>query len=178
MRDERQSCKSTSTVIYSLRPVKSSVGDPDQVLRGDANTRKSVSVSSSPSVDIPDLVRGENMNVKEIKEVSSINTSTVISLILPVKINDITVEAIIDTGAQITVINEKLAKQLKIPEVRGDPMYLKGVPVDENTKIKARNGGEARIVIGKTEAKWQLIVAEITDHVIIGLDLWTFCTQS
>jgi hypothetical protein len=53
------------------------------------------------------------MNVKEIKEVSSINTSTTISLILSVKINGITVEAIIDTGAHITVINEKLAKQLK-----------------------------------------------------------------
>ena len=171
MRDESQSCKPTSTIIYNLEPVKSGVGDPDLVLRGDANTRKSVSVSSSPCVGIPDLVRGENMNVKEIKEVSSINTSTTISLILSVKINGITVEAIIDTGAHITVINEKLAKQLKIPEVRGDPMYLKGVPVDENTKIKARNGGEARIVMGKTEAKWQLIVAEITDHVIIGLDL-------
>jgi predicted aspartyl protease len=47
------------------------------------------------------------MNVKEIKEVSSINTSTTISLILSVKINGITVEAIIDTGAHITVINEK-----------------------------------------------------------------------
>lgn len=48
-------------------------------------------------------------------------------------------------------------------------MYLKGI--DEHSKIKARNGGEARILIGKTETKWRLIVAEITDHVIIGLDL-------
>ena len=190
VRDESQSYKPTITVIYNLEPVKAGAGDPDLVLRGYTNTcikpdsidvHKSASVSFSSSVGSSDLARGDSTNVKEIKEVSSINTSTAINLILPVNINGITVEAIVDTGAQITVINEKLTKQLKIPEVRGDSMYLKGI--DANSKIKARNGGEARILIGKTETKWQLIVVdktetkwrlivvEITDHVIIGLEL-------
>jgi Holliday junction resolvase len=40
-------------------------------------------------------------------------------------------------------------------------MYLKGI--DANSKIKDRNGGEARILIGKTETKWQLIVVDKTE---------------
>jgi hypothetical protein len=111
VRDESQSYKPTITVIYNLVPVKAGAGDPDLVLRGDTNTcikpdsidvHKSASVSFSSSVGSSDLARGDSTNVKEIKEVSSINTSTAINLILPVNINGITVEAIVDTGAQIT----------------------------------------------------------------------------
>lgn len=37
--------------------------------------------------------------------------------------------------------------------------------------VRARSGGKARVAIGKTETKWHLIVAKITDDIIIGLDL-------
>ena len=130
---------------------------------GDTTVRTIKPGLHQPGVGDPDPAEGV-----QIKEITSLNASGGINLVLPVKINGVTVEAILDTGAQITVISEELAKKARLPSRSGEPVYLKGV---QDSVVRARSGGKARVAIGKTETKWHLIVAKITDDIIIGLDL-------
>lgn len=77
-------------------------------------------------------------------------------------------KAIVDTAAQISVITRKLANSLTPPLHIGKEVTLKGV--GENSWLKANYSKDANIEIEGVQFKWPVIVADITDQVIIGLD--------
>ena len=77
---------------------------------------------------------------------------------------------IVNTAAQISVINRKLANSLKPPLNIGKEVTLKGV--GGNNWLKAKCSHDANIEIQGIQFKKPVIIADITDHdqVIIGLD--------
>jgi len=104
----------------------------------------------------------------EVKEVT-IPGKRGINLVLPISINGMKIDAVVDTGAQITIISKEFAKQLKPPVVFGNSISLMGAGCGSN--IAAKLGNTAIFRIGKTETKWRLLVGDISDNVILDLDL-------
>ena len=90
------------------------------------------------------------------------------NLVIDVKINGKPEKAIVDTAAQISVINRKLANSLTPPLNIGKEVTLKGV--GGNSWLKANYSHDANIEIEGIQFKWPVIIADITDQVIIGLD--------
>ena len=124
----------------------------------------------------------------QVKEISKTDTNNGINLVLPISINGRKIDGIVDTGTQITVVNEYCFKNLKLPVSCAQVFHLKGT--GNNTCIKTVSGDTARFNIGNIETKWRFIVANIisfckiarssvilllpffiTDPVIIGRDL-------
>jgi len=111
----------------------------------------------------------DHFKVTEVSLYDENNKTRAVNLVLKITINGEPVEALIDTAAQVTVINEKFANTLEIPLKIGHRVSLKGAGND--TSIRARYADKVVINIGQTETRWRIIVADISDPVIIGLDL-------
>lgn len=75
-----------------------------------------------------------------------------------VKINEKLEKAIVDTAAQISAINRKLANPLTPHSHIG------------NSWLKANYSKDTNIEIEGFQFKWSVIVADKTDQVVIGLD--------
>ena len=92
------------------------------------------------------------------------------SIHLPVNINGVVVDALIDTGAQITVINDGLADILGL--TTDDVVLMKGASVDST--VKARYCLKITLKIVHLRYEWHCMVAPIEDDFILGLDfLWS-----
>lgn len=91
------------------------------------------------------------------------------NMLINVKINGILEKAIVDTAAQISVINIKLANPLTPPIHIGKEVTLMGI--GKKRWLKANYSKDANIEIEGVQFKWPVIVADITDQVIIGLDI-------
>ncbi|CAC5407103.1 unnamed protein product [Mytilus coruscus] len=92
-----------------------------------------------------------------------------INLVLQITINGKQADALVDTAAQVTVINFDFAKSLNPAIEVKEPVILKGTGKDNS--ISAKYTDRVAIKIGKTETRWRVIVADITDPVILGLDV-------
>ena len=93
------------------------------------------------------------------------------NLFVPVLINNVPLEAVVDTAAQVTVINKNLAKKI-IPCLKSNKkVALRGINVDH--PIIARYCEGVDITLGKHTYKWNVFVAPIKDACILGLDFIT-----
>ena len=124
-----------------------------------------------------DSSSGEDASCSEYFSANSDNGSTEIpyrvkksanndSIYLPVNINGVVVDALIDTGAQTTVINEGLADILGL--TTDDVVFMKGASVDST--VKARYCPKITFKIDHLLYKWHCMVAPIEDDFILGLD--------
>ena len=97
-------------------------------------------------------------------------------LIIPGKVNDRYVDVVVDTGAEITVVNEDLMHKLSLPLRIADTVYLEGaVP---GAKIEAKLVKNLPITLGTTTVKWDVYLAPVAEDFILGLDflLQNHCT--
>ncbi|CAC5378212.1 unnamed protein product [Mytilus coruscus] len=108
----------------------------------------------------------------KVKEVSIYGDDTKykpINLVLQITINDKQADAIVITAAQVTVINFDFAKSLNPTIEVKEPVILKEAGKDNS--ITAKYTDRVAIKVGKTKTRWRVIVADITDPVILGLDV-------
>ena len=90
------------------------------------------------------------------------------TLIIPADIDDIPCQAVIDTAAQVTVINEELYQRLKSSSDVIEHVNLKDVTA--RNMIPAKLLKSVDIKIGSKCYPWNIYVANIADEVILGLD--------
>ena len=89
------------------------------------------------------------------------------TLYVTIKIQSVTVDAVIDTGAQVSIINDKLFQKLNPSPKIKDHVLLKGISKDTvNSKI-CQN---VPFCLGNVKSLWNFAIADIDDSVIIGLD--------
>ena len=88
------------------------------------------------------------------------------SIYLPVTINKIMVNALLDTGSQATVIGNRLANILELESE--DFVYVKGATVD--TSIQAQTCPNVNLEINNMIYNWHVLIAPIEEDLIIGLD--------
>lgn len=90
------------------------------------------------------------------------------NLLINVKINGALDKAIVDTSAQISVINSMLANSLTPSLHIGKKVTLK--VGEENSWLKANYSKDANSEIEGVQFKWPVIMADITDQVTL---VWT-----
>ena len=86
------------------------------------------------------------------------------SAYLPIKVDGLTVNALIDTGTQATVVSEKLADILNLTS----SVYVRGATTD--TSVKSRVCHDITFQIEHMTYKWHVLIAPIEDDLILGLD--------
>ena len=90
-------------------------------------------------------------------------------MIVPVTINKRRVNAVIDSGAQVSVISQEFHSSFKSTLGRfSHSVNLKTAGIDDFMKASLLN--DIQIGIGAETFNWKLYVAPITDQCIIGLD--------
>ena len=90
------------------------------------------------------------------------------SILLPIKVNGYRTHAVVDTGAQATILSERVASRLERPLRYQGKVQLKGP--DEGSYIPARMSENAELFIGDHLYHWHVYVAPIRDDIILGLD--------
>ncbi|VDI47498.1 Hypothetical predicted protein [Mytilus galloprovincialis] len=110
----------------------------------------------------------DNPQLREVQLYPSDRNPESNTLVLGISINEVTVNAVIDTAAQVTLMSEEFAKKLKPPVIFKGSLMLKGAGKDNS--ITARYTECVTVKVGKTDTKWKIIVAKINDQVILGLD--------
>ena len=79
------------------------------------------------------------------------------------------VKAVVDTAADLSIINFETYKQFKFPPPELETLDIQSA--DENLRFPVRKVGPIRINIGKVKLETFLYVGKITDPMIMGLDL-------
>ncbi|VDI02855.1 Hypothetical predicted protein [Mytilus galloprovincialis] len=141
--------------------------------------KKQVTISDSSAVhcNLTDFNSGQkedtkngidNPQLREVQLYPSDRNPESNTLVLGISINEVTVNAVIDTAAQVTLMSEEFAKKLKPPVIFKGSLMLKGAGKDNS--ITARYTECVTVKVGKTDTKWKIIVAKINDQVILGLD--------
>ena len=98
-----------------------------------------------------------------------VRQSVGLTLTIPVKINDIPTDAIVDSAAQVTLTSRNLLAQITSPieiigkvKLRGVGNSCETIPAD---KIKG-----VLIKLGHKQCSWPVYAADVTDPVLLGLD--------
>ena len=89
------------------------------------------------------------------------------SLIVPAKCEKLSVDAVVDTAAQATLISQNLFNKVKRAYGKGTSVVLKGLgeqPVD------AKSVPDFEFKLGERTFRWTVYVAPMSDDMILGLD--------
>ena len=115
----------------------------------------------------------ESDNIEGISQNSDreVSFSAAGHLLVPVLINNVPIQAVIDTAAQVTVVNKKYAKKI-IPCLKGGKkIILRGI--NSEHPVVATLCPDVDITLGKVTYKCDVVVAPISDPCILGLDFIT-----
>ena len=110
---------------------------------------------------------GSDLGV-QIQEIKFREEVSPCSLVLDVHVGGKVCEAVIDSGAQVTVLNRRVFEGLEKKPKVGRRVRLKG-PADDNVMM-ADVIEEFRIGIGGTYCNNRVFIADISDECILGLD--------
>ena len=90
---------------------------------------------------------------------------------IPITLQQQDTTAVVDTAAQISVMSRKFYDKITPKPMLRDRLVLKGV--GDSSEINGWITDTVKIRIGNGIRKWKMVVAEITDDVILGLDFLT-----
>ena len=97
------------------------------------------------------------------------------TLYIPLEVENVKVNAVIDTAAQVSVMNMDLYKKLKPTPHLTDSIVLKAAGI--NNDIQARLAKNVNIRVGDVVKKWDVVVGEIADSLLLGLDFLEHCSS-
>jgi len=89
------------------------------------------------------------------------------TMYVPIIVSGTQVLAVIDSGAQVSIMSKKLYDQLQQKPRKDDTVFIKGIGT---SRIQGNIVNQVPIEIGKTQLEWNMLMADIPDIVILGLD--------
>ena len=116
------------------------------------------------SADKPYDFEKKSINIREIH----MKRNEGWSLIVPMKVNGVSCQAVIDTAAQVTVISDRIFHKMKFQPKIQENVILKDATALNN--IPAQLVNSVRFTLGNCNYKWNSYVASLADEVILGLD--------
>ena len=117
---------------------------------------------SPPNTESADKEPLENRTTQSIYSTS---TDSKI-FVLTVLVEGIPILAVVDTAAQVSVVNAKLAKKWALNK-KGEPTVLKGIG---NQPIRAEVVTDVKLTMGDQMYTMTLVAAEIEEDVLLGID--------
>jgi hypothetical protein len=104
---------------------------------------------------------------KTIREIDLHLPETFNTLFVQRQISNVGTEAVLDTGAQVSVISKDFYQKLKFPPAFSDHVILKGIC---KSHLESRICRNVPIEIGQFKGKWNFVVADIVDTILSSLD--------
>ena len=89
-------------------------------------------------------------------------------MVVPALIKDIRVVALIDTGSQVTMANSQVCQAAGLDLTNGHTIQIFGVGQDMGMSAKVITG--VPISVGNGVYPWTLVIGNIRDDLILGLD--------
>ncbi|CAG2185545.1 unnamed protein product [Mytilus edulis] len=120
----------------------------------------------------PKEVMGSAETISRIEENVIIDRVTAASIADPVVINKIVTNTVIDTGAEVTVLSEKLYNQIpesKRPKLRRAARNLEVAEAGKNLTTEGIT--EVKVNLRSETFKWPVYVAPIEENMLLGCDL-------
>ena len=90
-----------------------------------------------------------------------------LTMIVPIEVKGKLASTVIDTGAQVTIINSQFYDTLNL-SFPSDPVLLKGINPEES--VEGYLVWEVPLTLGGKTYKWDLYVAPIEDQLLLELD--------
>jgi hypothetical protein len=98
-----------------------------------------------------------------------LNTGTAgLNLLIPIRVQGVSTDAVVDTGAQVTVVSTTLFSSLSVPDSLFESVLLKNAQKGSSMVGRVVKGLQLTLA-GKTYC-WDVVVADIADDVILGYD--------
>ena len=91
------------------------------------------------------------------------------AILVPVRLANSSVMAVVDTGAEATVVSSELADRLGISYLNCSTTSIKMADRDA-TRLKAYVVPNCPLRIGTQDISWDLIIADIGEDILLGLD--------
>jgi len=129
-------------------------------------------LSSPQSTDVPshhDALLEETSANPSLREIAM---TAGMSLLVSLRVNNLLVDAVIDTGAQVSVISKTFANKLDVPPSSFERVKLKNAQKGSSMEGKVAKG--LVLHIGTQTYPWDLVVADISDDLILGYDFLKF----
>ena len=92
-------------------------------------------------------------------------------MIVPIKIRGKPASAVIDTGAQVTIVNSQFFDSLNC-SLPSEPVILKGI--DPERSVEGYVVRKVPLTLGRRSYKWDLYVAAIEDELLLGIDFMVY----
>ena len=129
------------------------------------------SQSSEPSGSYPQdnvLPKSSKPNIPEVsvRKATSDNTKC-LSMVVPIEVKGHKTSAVVDGGAQVSIINQGLFEGLNYTGPR-EPVRLKGIA--PNKSFEGYLVRDVLLSLGGRSYRWDLYVAPIDDPFLLGLD--------
>lgn len=133
------------------------------------STNTGIKESNVPLIAIDDIT--ESVPDDQDMEVF-INRVNAVTIRAPILVEGQEVKAVIDTGAEVTVISTSLFEEIpegNRPKLQESRRCL--VVAEEGKRLKTQGVIEANLTIGKLCFRWEVYVAPIRDKVLLGCDI-------
>ena len=93
------------------------------------------------------------------------------NILVELKVCDTPVQAVVDTASQVTIMNRHTFEQLGLPITGSKDITLKTAT---ESKVRGYLVHNVPVALGTKQFTWDIVVAPITDPVILGLDFLLF----
>ena len=135
-------------------------------------TRVSNLPPDQPSHKVAPEPKPLKLAIKEIVvRASNLEESKGLSMIVPIEIWGKPASAVIDTGAQVTIVNSQFFDSLNC-SLPSEPIILKGI--DPEKSVEGYVVRKVPLTLGGGSYKWYLHVAPIEDELLLGLDFMVY----
>ncbi|CAG2204970.1 unnamed protein product [Mytilus edulis] len=164
--------KSVGTVCIKRSSEEDSLDIQDLYLSLETLFDESKEIQQNTPENTPEEVMSSAETISRIEENIIIDRVTADSIAVPVVINKIATNAVIDTGAEVTVLSEKLYNQIpesKRQKLRRAARNLEVAGAGENLTTEGIT--EVEVYLGSETFKWPVYVAPIGDNMSLGCDL-------
>ena len=110
---------------------------------------------------------GNDTTVKPVLQIGKKTGGRSISVL--VKINGVEAEAIVDTGADVSVLSRKFARHLQLELDNKHTTHL--VNAEDGKEMDAVCDEKVKLLIGNSSINWSMYICPTRENVLIGMDL-------
>ena len=147
-------------------PAQANIGPNNKQTSSD-NVCSPTSTRSTPTCAEPESsgLASTPPKVRKVTVRSTVGPTQGYSLVVPVQVKGKSLESVVDTGAQVSIINSKL---IDISQFEVESVVLRGLEPDK--PINGHLIKDVSINLGGRMYRWDLYVAPIEDDFLLGLD--------